>query len=94
LALLLAAAFGQLSPDASKSNKIQCVNGKAKIGGRGRVALRLAALGWSRVRAMIQEIAMAALVIHTRLRLVRWFKEFSAKNRPPHRWYEHDHYGI
>jgi hypothetical protein len=37
---------------------------------------------------------MAALVIHTRSRLVHWFKAFSAKNRPPHRWYEHDHFGI
>jgi hypothetical protein len=56
--------------------------------------LRLAALKKVGVRAMIQEIAMAAIVIHTRLCLVRWFKEFSAKNRPPHRWYEYDHYGI
>jgi len=37
---------------------------------------------------------MAALVNKTRSRFVRWFKTFSDKNRPPHRWYEHDHYGI
>lgn len=37
---------------------------------------------------------MATLIIKTRSRFVRWFQEFSTKNRPPHRWYEHDHYGI
>lgn len=37
---------------------------------------------------------MAALVIRTSSSFVRWFKQFSAKNRPPYRWYEHDHFGI
>jgi hypothetical protein len=37
---------------------------------------------------------MTALVRQTHSRMVRWFKEFSAKNRPPHRWYEYDHFGI
>jgi hypothetical protein len=25
-------------------------------------------------------------------RLVRWFKKFQEKNRPPYRWYEHGYY--
>ncbi len=37
---------------------------------------------------------MTTRTTKTASRLVRWFKEFSARNRPPYRWYEHDHYGI
>ncbi len=37
---------------------------------------------------------MTALVKKTRSRLVRWFKKVREKNRPPFKWYEHDHYGI
>ena len=37
---------------------------------------------------------MTALIVKTRSRLVRWFKAYQAKNRPPYRWYEHDHFGI
>lgn len=40
------------------------------------------------------ENAMTARVAKSSIRLVRWFKEFSERNRPPHRWYEHDHFGI
>jgi hypothetical protein len=35
---------------------------------------------------------MAAMI--KKSRFVRWFKEFSAKNRPPYRWYENDYYGV
>jgi hypothetical protein len=37
---------------------------------------------------------MAALVKKTGSKFARWFKELKEKNRPPYRWYEHDHYGI
>lgn len=37
---------------------------------------------------------MSALIVKTRSRMARWFKDVSARNRPPHRWYEHDHFGI
>ena len=37
---------------------------------------------------------MAALISKTQSRVVRWFKEFSARNRSPYKWYENDHYGI
>jgi hypothetical protein len=37
---------------------------------------------------------MADLVKKRRSRFVRWFKKFSERNKPPYRWYEHDHYGI
>ena len=37
---------------------------------------------------------MTALVKTTGSRMVRWFKQFREKNKPPHRWYEHDHFGI
>jgi hypothetical protein len=35
---------------------------------------------------------MVALVKQTQSRFVRWCKQFSEKNRPPHRWYENDYY--
>ncbi len=41
-----------------------------------------------------EEVDMAALINKTQSRVVRWFKEFSARNRPPYRWYENDHYGV
>jgi hypothetical protein len=41
-----------------------------------------------------QEVAMARAIKSVGLRLTRWFKDFAAKNRPPHRWYEHDHFGV
>jgi hypothetical protein len=41
-----------------------------------------------------KEIAMAALVKKTGSKFARWFKELKEKNRPPYRWYEHDHYVI
>jgi hypothetical protein len=41
-----------------------------------------------------EEATMTVLIKKTQTRFVRWFKEFSAKNRPAYRWYEHDHYGI
>ena len=41
-----------------------------------------------------EEVPMVALAKQTKSRLVRWFKEFKERNRPPHKWYEHDHYGI
>jgi hypothetical protein len=28
----------------------------------------------------------------TGTRLIRWFKQFREKNRPPRRWYEHSMY--
>lgn len=37
---------------------------------------------------------MAATTKKTKSRLVRWFKDFRQRNKPPHQWYEHDHYGI
>ncbi len=37
---------------------------------------------------------MTVLLKRTGSRLARWLKEFSEKNRPPYRWYEHDHLGI
>jgi len=37
---------------------------------------------------------MAGLAKRTGSRLVRCFKEFKEGNRPPHKWYEHDHFGI
>ena len=37
---------------------------------------------------------MAGLAKRTGFRLVRWFKEFKERNRPPHKWYEHDDFGI
>jgi hypothetical protein len=37
---------------------------------------------------------MVGLAKQTKSRLVRWFKGFTEKNKPPHKWYEHDHYGI
>jgi hypothetical protein len=40
------------------------------------------------------EAAMATLIKKTQSRIVRWFKEFSAKNRPQARWYEHDTVGM
>jgi hypothetical protein len=39
------------------------------------------------------EVIMAALVRNTD-RFTRWCKEFVAKNKPPHRWYEHNGPGI
>jgi hypothetical protein len=41
-----------------------------------------------------QEVAMAAFVRTTGSRMVRWFKQFREKNKPPHRWYEYDQFGI
>jgi len=41
-----------------------------------------------------EEVTMAAQIAKAKSRLVRWFKQVSEKNRPPYRWYEHDHYGI
>jgi hypothetical protein len=43
-----------------------------------------------------QEKAMTALVEirKARWRMTRWFKQFRDKNRPPYRWYDHDHFGI
>lgn len=35
---------------------------------------------------------MAAMFKRTHSRFICWFKDFSAKNRPAHRWYEHDLY--
>jgi hypothetical protein len=40
----------------------------------------------------LQEVAMTAAVKRTGTRLVRWFEEFRRKNRPPYKWYEHEHY--
>jgi hypothetical protein len=37
---------------------------------------------------------MVALAKQAQSRLVRWFKEFRERNKPPHKWYEHDHYGV
>jgi hypothetical protein len=37
---------------------------------------------------------MTALIKKTQSRFARWCKEFVAKNKPPHRWYEYDGYGI
>jgi hypothetical protein len=37
---------------------------------------------------------MVALAKQTKSRLVRWFKEFRERNKPSHKWYEYDHYGI
>jgi hypothetical protein len=37
---------------------------------------------------------MVALAKQTKSRLVRWFKEITERNKPPYKWYEHDHYGI
>jgi hypothetical protein len=41
-----------------------------------------------------EEVGMTALIKKTQWRIVRWFKEFSERNRPPYRWYEHDQFGI
>jgi hypothetical protein len=41
-----------------------------------------------------EEVRMVALAKQTKSRLVRWFKGFRERNKPPHKWYEHDHYGI
>jgi len=40
------------------------------------------------------EDAMTALIMKTQSRIARWFKEFRERNRPPHRWYEHDTIGM
>jgi len=40
------------------------------------------------------EDTMTARTAKPRRRFVRWFKQFSERNRPPHRWYEYDHFGI
>jgi hypothetical protein len=37
---------------------------------------------------------MAALISKTQSRIVRWFKEFCDRNRPPSHWYEHDTIGM
>jgi hypothetical protein len=37
---------------------------------------------------------MTAMINRTRFRITRWFKEFTAKNRPPYRWYENDTIGM
>ncbi len=37
---------------------------------------------------------MTTLVKKTRSRLAGWFKKVQQQNRPPYKWYEHDHYGI
>ena len=37
---------------------------------------------------------MTALIMKTQSRIARWFKEFRERNRPPHRWYEHDTIGM
>ena len=37
---------------------------------------------------------MAALVKKTKSRFTLWCREFVAKNKPSHAWYEHDGPGI
>jgi hypothetical protein len=37
---------------------------------------------------------MVDLAKQTKFRLVRWFKEFRGRNKPPYKWYEYDQYGI
>jgi len=41
-----------------------------------------------------EEVSMVGLARQTKSRVFRWFKEFKERNRPPHKWYEHDHFGI
>jgi hypothetical protein len=41
-----------------------------------------------------EEVRMVALAKQTKSRLVRWFQEITERNKPPYKWYEHDHYGI
>jgi hypothetical protein len=45
-----------------------------------------------KIRIELWEVAMTAAVKKTGMRLVRWFEEFRRKNRPPYKYYEHDHY--
>ena len=35
---------------------------------------------------------MTAAVKRAGTRLVRWLEKTRRKNRPPYKWYEHDHY--
>jgi hypothetical protein len=37
---------------------------------------------------------MARVIKSVGSRIARWFEDFAAKNHPPHRWYEHDHFGM
>ena len=37
---------------------------------------------------------MARAIKSISSRLTGWFKNFIEKNRSPHKWYEHDHFGI
>jgi hypothetical protein len=41
-----------------------------------------------------KEDIVTALIRETQSKIVRWFREFKKRNRPPYRWYEGDTIGM